>query len=1017
MLSRDHGDAHLATTTENQMPSSSTTSSRRFGARCAAARVASAVTVAACLALGFAANGDAAIKFTSVGGSAAAPDGQRVTQAGAHPDVTTSFSFETVTKQDATGTWYEVPRESVKNVTVDLPAGLVGSPARFAECSAFQLTANEQGLQPLCPVFSQIGTVTVCAVRFGGCSPFQLFNLTAARGTAAQFGANAMGSVIIISARVRPDGGYAIAADSENSSQGINLERVEVTLWGVPGDPAHDAERAGLKMERVPLMTIPTSCSGQPLKTTIRADSWDTPGVFDTVSFDRDFNGEPLMTTGCDRLVFNPTVASAPTTTQADAPSGLDVDIESPQNLDNPDGLASPQLRDVTMTFPPGVSVSPSSADGLQVCSDAQIGFKTDRAITCPDGAKIGTVTASTPVLKETLSGALYLRTQNSDDPESGEMFRVVLVLSNPERGLLIKLPGSIVADKSTGQLKATFADNPQMPVSKISLKLKSGARGPLATAPTCGSANATTALTSWAGGTVNVDSPVATVCPGVQGFAPTFAAGATNPVAGDRSPFVVRFTRDDRQEYLGGVTLDMPGGLLAKLKGVTLCGDDDAAAGTCPAGSRVGSAVVGAGPGANPFFLKNQPVYLTGPYKGAPYGLAVVTRAAAGPFDLGQVIVRQKITVDPTDAHVTVVSDPLPTILKGVPLRLRSVEVSVDRPGFMLNPTSCETKSIAGVLSSVAGTNASRSARFQVGECASLGYTPKLAMTMTGKGQTKDGSHPTLTARLTPPPGDANSKKVTVTLPLSLALDPGNANGLCEPVDAARNQCPAKSIVGSAQAQSILPDTLKAPVYFVRGERIENGKVRKTLPKLFIPLTANGVTVNVWGDSNVENDRLVTTFANLPDAPFSTFDLTVNGGKHGILAVSGANTCAATQVADARYEGQNAKTYTSNVTMGTPCTLGVVKSSHTSTALKLTVGGLGAGKVSASGNGVTKSSRTLTGATTATLSLKLSKATRRALARGRDVKVKVRVAFTANGQKKAKTATKTVVLHGAKKR
>ncbi len=387
---------------------------------------------------------------------------------------------------------------------------------------------------------------------------------------------------------------------------------------------------------------------------------------------------------------------------------------------------------------------------------------------------------------------------------------------------------------------------------------------------------------------------------------------------------------------------------------------------------------------------------------------------AQAGPFDLGTVVVRAALHVDPIDAHVTVVSDPIPTILGGVPLRIQKVNVMIDRPGFMVAPTSCKPMQVAAQVSSVQGASAALTNRFQVGECASLGFAPKLSMTMSGKGQTKDGSHPALHARLTPPVGDANAKTATVTLPLSLALDPSNANGLCEPKDAAANKCPASTIVGSAQAQSILPDPLKGPVYFVRGERLENGKVRKTLPKLFIPLSANGVTVNVHASSDVDDDRLVTTFDNLPDAPFSSFDLNINGGKHGILAVSHANTCAATNVAEAEFAGQNGKTYKSKVTMGTPCALAVVKSSHTATALKLTVGGLGAGKVSVSGKGLIRASRSLASETTATLTMKLAGATRRALARGRDVKVKVKVAFTPKGAKKAKTATKAITIHGS---
>ncbi|MES1193567.1 MAG: hypothetical protein ABUM26_04530, partial [Solirubrobacterales bacterium] len=677
------------------------------------------------------------------------------------------------------------------------------------------------------------------------------------------------------------------------------------------------------------------------------------------------------------------------------------VTIDSPQTLDNPNGLASAQLRNVKVTLPEGMTINPGSADGLGACSDAQLGLTNADEPSCPNSAKIGTVTAQTPLLSEELSGGVYIRSQASGDPESGDMFRMALVLENKERGILVKLPGSIRVNKDTGRIVTEFEDNPQLPVERIKLSLKSGPRAPLATSTTCGTKSIDTELTSWAGHNVSTSASFDIACTaGLGSFGPSFSAGTVNPAAGTYSPFVLGVSKPDGQSDLNGLSLSLPTGLLASLKGNV--------------GTQVGTARVAAGPGSNPFWLSG-PVVLEGPYGDAPFSLRVTVPAKAGPFDLGDVVVRQKIYVDPDDARVTVVSDPLPTVVKGVPVRLQKLEVNVDKQGFIINPTSCTPKTVAGTLASVAGQTAEVSVRFQIGECGSLGYTPKLAMTMSGKGQTKDGSHPALKARLVPPAGDANSKKVTVTLPLSLALDPGNANGLCEPVDAARNKCPATTIVGSAQAQSILPDTLKAPVYFVRGERTDSkGKVRKTLPKLFMPLTANGVTVYVHASSDVEDDRLVTTFDNLPDAPFSSFDLTIDGGKHGILAVSNTNVCAASQIADARFSGQNEKAYTSKVTMGTPCALGVVKSSHTSTALKLTVGGLGAGRVSASGNGVVKAAKTLKRATTATLTLKLTKATRRALARHRDVKVKVTVGFTAKGAKKTKMSVKTITIHGA---
>jgi hypothetical protein len=336
-----------------------------------------------------------------------------------------------------------------------------------------------------------------------------------------------------------------------------------------------------------------------------------------------------------------------------------------------------------------------------------------------------------------------------------------------------------------------------------------------------------------------------------------------------------------------------------------------------------------------------------------------------------------------------------------------------------MFNPTSCVAKSVTADLMSLDGAAAAVSAPFRALGCSDLGFDPELSINLSGKGQTTDGKHPTLNAHLVPGTEDANSRRVTVALPLSLALDPGNANGLCEPADAAANRCAASTVVGHAKAFSVLRDPLTGPVYFVRGERKDpkSGRTIKTLPKLFIPLSADGVTIYVNAASEVRGNRLVTTFDTLPDAPFSSFDLQITGGKHGILAVSGANVCAGTQIADARFTGQNDKIADAAITMGTPCALGIVKTSHTSTALKLTVGGIGAGKLSATGKGLAKSSRTIGTATTAALTMKLARSTRSALARGRNVRIKVTVLFTAKGTKKAKRTTKTVVLRGTTKR
>jgi hypothetical protein len=333
-----------------------------------------------------------------------------------------------------------------------------------------------------------------------------------------------------------------------------------------------------------------------------------------------------------------------------------------------------------------------------------------------------------------------------------------------------------------------------------------------------------------------------------------------------------------------------------------------------------------------------------------------------------------------------------------------------------MITPTSCDPMQVTAQVGSTGGKSVGLSSRFQATDCASLPYAPKLKMNLTGKGQTTDGKHPALVAHLAPRDGDANIKQARVILPLSLALDPDNANGLCEPTDAAQDKCPAKSIVGTAKAVSVLHEPLQAPIYFVRGERTDpkTKRIIKTLPKLFIPLKGEGVKVNINASSEVpDNKHLVTTFANVPDVPLTSFDLTITGGKHGILVVSGTNICTANQVATAQFDAQNGKDVESDIKMSTPCPLAVKGAGHGASTAKLTVSGIRAGKVSLSGAGIQKMSHTISEATVATVQPKLTAATKRALARGRNVTLRVTVAFTPKGAKKAQKVTQKVTLHG----
>jgi hypothetical protein len=912
--------------------------------------------------LATAAPSNAALGIAAFDGSVSGPDGASYTQAGGHPYAANTI-FALTAAADSQGNVLP-DGGGAKDIEVTLPPGFVGDPTVASTCPMddFLHPISSEVPYALCPAQSQVGVTDIKVAigqETGAGGDFPVYNLDPSPGSVALFGFRVFAVPVFVDVRVNPADNRIVAL-SRNTSQALAVLGASVTLWGSPADPLHDGKRVcpgpfggspcSIDPSPRPFLTNPTACPlpGSGLETGLRVDSWASPGLFARAifvshdppgyRFAPDSSVDPTLfelppdrwgpasgPTGCERLPFDPSLSVRPTTTEPDSPSGLSVDLSFPQQgLQSTTGLATAHLKRARVVLPDGMTISPSSADGLAGCSDEQIGVGSNQPVSCPDASKIGTVVATTPVLKEPLEGGVYVGTQESDDPASGRMFRIFLVLENKQRGLLVKLPGQVhvVGD---GQLETVFDNNPQLPVSTIALKLKSGARAPLATPLACGKHTVTAQLTSWGGQTVDRESSFEIDCPpGLGGFAPSFRAGSLSPLGGAFGPLVVGIDRPDRQQYLAGVAFAMPGGVSAKLRGVPLCGETDAQAGSCPPETRIGTATVGAGPGPAPYYLKG-PVSLTGSYKGAPYGLSVSVRAKAGPFDLGTVVVRQAIYVDPVDASLRVVSDPLPVIVKGVPVRLRSVEASVDRPRFALNPTSCAPKQIAATFNSTQGVTAQQAVRFKVVGCAELGFAPKLSLALTGKGQTADGKHPGLKAVLTQPRGQAAIRSVTVGLPLSLALDPTNAasDSLCEFEEGQKPDpgCPASSIIGHVTATTpLLNRPLVGKVYFVKNVRVDSrtGRRIRTLPTLLLALRGE-VALNVRAQTSVKDGKLISTFPTVPDAPVTRFALTLKGGKRGILVVNG-NACRRSRKAAVDLRAQNARRAARSVSVHVPC-------------------------------------------------------------------------------------------------
>jgi hypothetical protein len=865
-------------------------------------------------------------------GIASVSASESTSQAGAHPDLTTNMTLKT----DSGG----VPFARTRDITTSLPAGVVGNPTSIPTCSDQQF-----GTQPsTCPTDAQVGVVELELTIGTLVEP--IYNLKPSKpNVVARLGFIALLYPTYINVQVRSDSDYGVTATLSGLAGAAGLISAKTTLWGDPADASHDAQRLtpiealfcgfpcfapngssrASGLASTAFLTNPTSCEHQEVGFT--TNSYPLPNQISRAS------ASLPDITGCDKLVFNPSISLTPTTRRADAPSGLDVELSIPQQgLAEPALLAPPHLKKAVVTLPEGLSVNPSAADGLGACSEAEIGLISESPVSfntaepgCPDSSKVGTVEIKTPVLADQLEGSLYLARQ-SDNPFH-TLLAGYLVAKAP--GLILKLAAKFSLDQATGRITATFDQNPQLPFDKLKLHFKGGTRGVLATPGACGTYTTQSNLSPWSSpftpdALLSDSFTIDSGC--VSGFSPSFSAGTSNPQAGALSPFTLSFSRGDTDEELSGLGATLPPGLLASIKGVPLCSEADANAGTCPAGSQVGTVQTGAGVGRNPLFLPGK-AYLTGPYKDAPYGLAVVVPALAGPFDLGTVVVRQAIHIDPTDAHVSVASDPFPTILQGIPLRIRRVDVTLDRPGFMVNPTSCDPMAITGALSSAGGLSVPVSSRFQVGGCSDLGFSPKLRMQLTGRGQTTDGKHPALVATLTPAAGQANIKSAQVTLPLSMALDPDNSQHVCDfnvaaAVHGGPAGCPASTIVGRASAVTpLLPHPVSGPVYLVQGLRTNSaGRLVRTLPTLLVPLRgADNVAFDLRATTNVVKNKLVTTFPQVPDAQISSFKLTIDGGRRGILVVTHRqNLCTGKQLAGVVLGGQSGKRVSNSTTLPT---------------------------------------------------------------------------------------------------
>ena len=906
-------------------------------------------------------------------------DGSAAFLAASHPyQQTIAFGFPT-----------EYPEDLLTNaghpheVDLDLPSGLIGDPAATPVlCSEAQLETGT------CPLAAQVGVFEVTTIEGAagiiGLNRDPLYNMAPQQGSPAELGVNIAGLGLFahLFASVRTDGDYGIKVTTPDvlALGTTPIFEVQTQVWGDPSDPRHGL--AGqcpgpepgktvpcpLPEQQLPFWTLPGHCTGQSDVTSIRADTWEQPGDFKEATYESgDLNGTSVSLTDCASLDFHPMIRSKPTTNLSDSPSGLDFDLNQPQDLTK-NGRASAALRDAVVTLPAGMVVNPSQANGLEACGVTQIGLSTaigatpihftDRPASCPEASKLGTVEVTSPLLArrnelhqleldpetglplpEPLHGSVFLAEPFQNPFDS--LLAVYLSVEDPKTGIYAKLAGRIEPDPQTGQLVATFKENPELPLQDVRLSLFKGARASLITPLTCGTHSTTTDLTPWsapegaeatpADSFQTTATPAGGACPAAETElpnAPGFAAGTLTRGAGSYSPFVLKLSREDGTQRLTGFDTLLPPGLTAKLAGIPACSDAAIAQAisrskpeegilektspSCPSSSALGTVNVAAGAGPTPFHTTGT-AYLAGPYKGAPS-----EHGRDHPGDRRPLrprhrrrprrpLPRPKYRPDPRRLR------PLPDHPPRHPARpARGRRASSTGPTFTLNPTSCDPMAITGSAISIFGQSSPLSTPFQVGGCGSLPFKPKLSLQL--KGKTKRTSHPTLIANLSAKPGEANIAKAQVKLPQAAFLDNAHIGTICTRVQFAAKSCPPGSVYGTVSATTPLLDYPLTGNVYLRSSTHQ-------LPDLVADLngpSSQPIEIALAGTTDSVKGALRNTFEAVPDAPVSKFHLELFGGKKGLIILS-AGLCKSPK-AQVQLDGQNGKFFDTSPTVRTSC-------------------------------------------------------------------------------------------------
>ncbi len=824
------------------------------------------------------------------------------TQAAGHP----KFAITDFTLNNTGG----FPDGFVKDIIVETPEGLSVNPEALPQCTVAQLGVNK------CPANSRVGTnyftVVVAPGPVQARAELPVYNIVPFEGVPSMVGfLGSTGPVFIVGSLSPVDQHVTFTISNIiPPPTGPPVVGSRLVFEGRSGDGTY--------------LTLPSVCAGA--AATLLVDQQTEPGNFATNTFHTPYEG-----TGCNLVPFKPTIAVTPQGGAVDSPEATTVNVGIP--FDPTEAIANSYLKTATVTLPEGMGINPSSANGLQACTDEQFHYHTNLPIECPDASKIGTVEVQTPSLPaDSLGGTVYVGKPLSNDPTTGEEFRIFIHINSVRFGVNVRLVGKVFPNLTTGQLTAVVDENPQATFSSFKLRFNGGPKGVLTTPGTCGPHTTTTALTPWSGnanatptGSFTLTSdPSDGSCPATlaaRQFVPTYTAKPDSTKAGAYSPFRVNIARRDGEQELKAVNVTLPKGLTGKLAGIPYCPDAAiaAAAGksgaaelavsSCSADSLIGSTTTAAGSGNGPLKIAGK-AFLAGPYKGAPLSMVAITPAVAGPYDLGTVVVRVALNVNPGTAQVNAVSDALPDVFGGVKLDIRSVDVNVDRSQFSLNPTNCATQATTGTINGgganpadpAAWSSYPVSAPFGATECGKLNFKPKLHTRLFGP--THRSQNPRIRAILEARKGDANMSRAALTLPHALFLDQSHIRTVCTRAQLASNTCPKAAVYGHAEAKTpLLSNKLKGPVYLVSSSH--------ELPDLVANLRGQ-VNIQLHGVISSKRGGIKTVFNPLPDVPVTKFILNMSGGKKSLL-VNSQNLCGSKHGSVMNLKAQNGKRVRNN--------------------------------------------------------------------------------------------------------